>query len=582
MDRYISTSKTLTQRGWLVVATTILLLTTSCVNGLADGHGFEYRGVYAPSAKDVGADWGLWGHNLRKLFDGQVPPAVRAQGDPADVEQFCFSSPVLFKALENYVVDNYGEGDDTTRVRFVVMPDDNSKVCLCTDCMKAGNKAGDASPAVCRLLSRLAHRFPHYQFFTSAYRSTKEPPREKLPANTGVIVSAIDLPMRDMQYVESQTATLASLIDRWREVTDHLFVWDYVRNFDDYLTPYPCLRLLQQRLLFYQSIGVSGVFLNGSGYDYASFEDMQTEAEKALLAHPSLNLDKFITDYFNKWYPISSRCLADYYLSLEKAAVNGGKVLPFYGGIDDAVSAGLSVDSFTEFMTRLDRMSKAIKGDERIRLNRLLTGLQFTQLELLRRTTSMYDGNLTADPLESLRGYKWFAYMSHYREDGALLDHYIQEWDNVKHYAYIRDGKQRDLQLGGDYGDLHKLTDGIVGFASDYHTAWLIFDEPTVRLSFPIQTLAPGDELQVSLLQAPSWHIGLPISVELWQNGNLLARATPTSVSDRKRCRSLVTLKVEKPDTEVAIELRLVGRNGWKVACDEIVVLPTEKKGSSL
>ena len=61
---------------------------------------FEYRGIYSPSNADpelmpvtashhVDYDWGLWGHNLRRVFPGEVPEEALAWVDgQRDENQF--------------------------------------------------------------------------------------------------------------------------------------------------------------------------------------------------------------------------------------------------------------------------------------------------------------------------------------------------------------------------------------------------------------------------------------------------------------------------------------------------------------
>lgn len=69
---------------------------------------FEYRGIYSPTNSDpdfmainashnIDYDWGLWGHNLRKVLDGETSDEVFAwcQGK-RDHRQFCFSSEDLY------------------------------------------------------------------------------------------------------------------------------------------------------------------------------------------------------------------------------------------------------------------------------------------------------------------------------------------------------------------------------------------------------------------------------------------------------------------------------------------------------
>ena len=141
---------------------------------------FEYRGIYTPSNSDpelmpvmashnVDYDWALWGHNLRRVFDGgRIPDEARAlvDGERAG-SQFCFSSDVLFNAVSRFV-KAHRSGDETSR--FVIMPNDNGLVCQCPACVKAGNTPGSATPAV-SVSGRFVFHFVLYDHGRAAFRA---------------------------------------------------------------------------------------------------------------------------------------------------------------------------------------------------------------------------------------------------------------------------------------------------------------------------------------------------------------------------------------------------------------------------
>lgn len=208
---------------------------------------FEYRGIYSPTNSDpdymaiaashnVDFDWGLWGHNLPRVVGESADERVYALHDGThDHSQFCFSSEQLYDRIVAYVLDNYGEGtaptvsqtgaEEQTGTRFCIMPNDNAVVCQCEECRKAGNDSQSATPAVARLLRRLAERFPHHSFFTTAYLTTRQAPQGSLPENTGVIISAIDLPLR---YGTTQTEAwreFAAQVNAWKKVVRRVYVW---------------------------------------------------------------------------------------------------------------------------------------------------------------------------------------------------------------------------------------------------------------------------------------------------------------------------------------------------------------------
>lgn len=560
-------------------------------NGEGD-FAFEYRGIYSPSNSDpewmgitashnVDFDWGLWGHNLRKVFPDGVPEEAYATVDgKRDAEQFCFSSEALYRAVVAYVSDNYGEGKvKGEKVRFAIMPNDNDRVCVCPACAKAGNTARSATPAVTGLLERLAARFPNHLFFTSSYLTTKEAPGRPLPRNAGVIVSAMDIPVQPQFHKRPQCKRFTKLVEQWKKATSRVYVWDYMRNFDDYLTPYPCLGILQERLRYFRTLGVKGVFYNGSGYDYASFDDVQTHALSCLLINPDCPIERLVSDYMERFYPVSGKVLAERYLSWERTVKERNAVLPYYGGIADAVSAWLTPEAFQGFCDEVDRLAKKISDEERARLNRLLTALQFTRLELLRMPHGEYNKAKAGLYLESLSGHGAFPEMKNYREANGDLDEYIRLWDGLM----AENGKSASLLKGVGlrakskpdmgYANLSLLTDGLYGLPSDYHTGWVISSPKRVIWEIPAGTFGKGETLELSFLFVPKWRIRIPKAVELWQEGRKLSAAVvPVADADRPFVKYRVKCRLDGVRRELPLELRLTQADGKRstIACDEI------------
>lgn len=405
---------------------------------------FEYRGIYSPSnsdpelmpilaANNVDYDWALWGHNLRRVFAGEVPDEALALVNGKRVKsQLCFSSEALYRAVEAFVVDYGGDSPTDETARFAIMPDDNKTVCQCPLCVAAGNTATSATPAVSRMLRRLAERFPRCLFFTSSYHTTAQPPAGPLPANVGVLVSAISLPMRTSLAGSAEADAFSRLVGAWTRVVGRVYVWDYMRNFDDYLTPYPCLGAVQERLRLFRRLGVKGVFYNGSSPYYSSFDDVQTAAVAAMLVSPDIDLGGYVDSCFARYYPVAAGVLAPAYRSWEDSVASRRAVLPFYGGIGDAVKAWLGSGDYAAYCDSLDRRAKRAGEAERTRLNRLLTATWFTRLELLRAAHSA-DSAAVGRCLDGLRGYKAFGDMSDYKETNGTIEKYIEQWEKTKH-----------------------------------------------------------------------------------------------------------------------------------------------------
>ena len=165
---------------------------------------FEFRGIYSPTilksdwagilaSHDVEKNWGLWGHQLKRVLGNGVSEEVYATVDGRRYDgQYCFSSEELFGRITRYL-EEYGDTEDG--LRFMIAPNDDETVCTCDKCIALGNTLQNGTPAVVSFTERLAGRFPDRMFYLLSYASTLEPPAEKLPANVGVVMSTMDLPL---------------------------------------------------------------------------------------------------------------------------------------------------------------------------------------------------------------------------------------------------------------------------------------------------------------------------------------------------------------------------------------------------
>lgn len=398
---------------------------------------FALRSIYSPTnaqeevrreyaTHHVDYDWDLWGHNLKKIVGENADRAVYATvADTLCRAQYCFASEKLYRIVEAYILDQYGEGDANYSARICIMPQDNRLACTCRRCTMVGNTVGNATPAVTRMLTRLAKRFPRHQFFTSSYHSTRAVPQDPLPDNVGVFVSAIDLQLRCDFTQKKGYESFVNTVRQWKEKTKALYVWDYERNYEDYLSPFPCLYAMQSRLRLYRDLGVNGVFINGSGDEYSAFDDMQTAVLAQMLQNPDIDVDAAVRDFYAKYYPQTSELIGTYYLNLEHRTRQTNHLLPLYGTMEEMQEAYLDAEEFTEWRAALDKASKDTAGDERRRLNYLLTALSFTQLQLLHNKSVHPDAALEEDMREVLRGHKELKGMTYYSETYKTIDEYL-------------------------------------------------------------------------------------------------------------------------------------------------------------
>ncbi len=401
--------------------------------------GFEYRGLYTPSnTKEMQAqmhvnhpdyDWGLWGHNLKKIVGDKATDAMFSIVDgKRNKNQFCFSSGELYECVREYIIDQYGRGTADYSERICIMPMDNNMACSCEACRKKGNTKDNATPAVTAFVTRLAEEFPKHQFFTSAYRTTRSAPVKPLPDNVGAFVSSVALPMCVDFKKTTGYREFDAMVKAWQKKCKKIYVWDYERNYDDYLSPFPCLLVMQKRLELYRQLGIKGVFVNGSGDEYSAFDDVQSHVLALLLDNPKTDVRKAVSEYFAEHYPQTAKLLTAYYWGLESRIQKTNHQLPLYGTMGEMRKAYLDAGEFKDFRSRLDAASKQTSGDERKRLNALLTSLAYTQLELYRTGILPKDGEMAAEMKEILKGHVELKGMKNLDEAGHSIDDYLKKW----------------------------------------------------------------------------------------------------------------------------------------------------------
>lgn len=560
---------------------------------------FSYREPYfAPNLEDgyssligtnnVERDWGLWGHSLSKVIKEPADDIYSLVNGIRNQEQFSFSSPVLFKNICDYITDNYGEGE-TRGYRFMIMPDDNDLVCTCPACVALGNTSDNATPAVTNLIRKLANRFPRHMFFTTGYRTTSEPPAERLPDNAGVFISTISLPKgMELDYNKPSVQAFSRQLGSWKEKTSNIYLWDYAANFDDYLTPLPIIYGLRKQLVFFQGQGIKGIFLNASGYDYSSFEDVKTFLAGALMMNTQINIDSLCKKYFEKKYPVSHKLLSEYYLFTEHQSESRNRAYDMYGGINRIVDSYLNVDRFIHFYDSLKIIAEKTEEEESVKLQKLLTALTFTRLQVayvkndkLWGAVSKVDQQIDVKPeineyIACLEEYNRSQRLVNYKEADGKIDDYIAEWKQIASMKTFKNaliGIPVEILSGsGENEDTNMLNNGMPGFAQDYHQGWYLSNANDIHISLPVENLRNCALIKLRFLQMEKHNIYPPEKIKLIVDNKEIVFDKSQYM---KRNGAVVDCVIPVDFSKIKnIELKFICRQVSKsnIGCDEIVI----------
>ena len=214
---------------------------------------------------------------------------------------------------------------------------------------------------------------------------------------------------------------------KWKDKMAHVYVWDYVNNFDDYMTPFPILNIMQRRLQLYKEVGVNGVFFNGSGTDYSTLSQLHFYVIGKLLLNPYDDWKKLVTEYCNEHYPTASDLVANFVIEQEDWAANKNHALPLYGGITQSIATYLPEQQFVKFHQSLAMILPQTDGKERAELETMWQAMALTRLELNRLNHSTDDSEPFLDGLRKLTAKN----IRIYSESFWYIDSYFNEYQQM-------------------------------------------------------------------------------------------------------------------------------------------------------
>ncbi|MDD7913019.1 DUF4838 domain-containing protein [Polaribacter sp. MSW5] len=537
----------------------------------------------------------MWGHNLNKVLKGKdLPKSIYAKvGNKRLENQYCFTSDSLFKYVNESVKNIYDS--DHALSKYMILPNDNSIVCTCSTCKAVGNSSKDAAPAVFTFLNKLAKNYKNLSFFTTAYITIKDIPRFKAANNVGVFYSTIDfqkgVPLENTKFFN----TFEEDIKNWRKYLDYVYIWDYAVNYDNYFDIYPSLKVTQQNLKLYKKLGIKGVFIHGSEYEYSTFQDLKSTILAKLLWDTNIDIDEEINSYFNsKFSKKLANSLSNYYSFIDNSFFLNKNELSIYSGIGKSVKKYLDPKVFFSFYNEFDLHTQINKYDKDYL--RIATALTFLKLEIMRdsgigtygfatlnNNKEIIVKNEAALLLDKLNAYSKSANLTTYNERNYQIDDYINSWRKTiykyhkrKHYFYKKPFEVLS-KLDEDYTDITVLNDAAFGL-KDYNTNWHISSLDNLVLKIDKLQITKSKQITFSFLQDSKHHIFYPSSIEildtdfkLIKKHNLIPDNTilntkevtiilPTEFDDEQLTKKFI-IKINKN--------KIDGKNA--LACDEII-----------
>lgn len=295
-------------------------------------------GEISADEDSLGGGYGYWGchtlgNNLLKsstyFADHPEYYSLNAGGFRTP-DQVCLSNPdvlpIVIDNLRKYMRANPGN------LVFDVSQNDNNSPCQCERCQAikdqfGGEESGIMIWFVNQVAEAVKDEFPDKYVGTFAYQYTRKAPTGIRPADNVVVrlCSIEECQSHEIDGCELNRAFLEDL-RAWSAIAPHLYIWDYVATYTQYLAISPNIWSFKSRIQAFRDNNAIGVMPQGNyqvpGGDW---DPLKTWVLAKLLWNPEEDTDELIDDFMNGYYGRAGKPLRKY-LDLEKKCLAGDDV----------------------------------------------------------------------------------------------------------------------------------------------------------------------------------------------------------------------------------------------------------------
>jgi hypothetical protein len=288
-----------------------------------------------------------------------------------DRAQLCLTNEAMREELTQNAIESLRKNPDA---KFIsISQNDWFGYCECKNCTTIADEEDSQAGVLIRFVNKVAEaiekEFPDVWVETLAYQYTRKPPKlVKVRKNVVVRLCTIECSFVQPLDEGEQNKSLREDIKGWSAIADHLFVWDYVTNFNNYMLPHPNLRVLAPNIRFFTDHHVIGLFEESDAQCVAGdFVRMRNWVISHLLWNPALDEKKLFDEFLNGYYGTNvAPLLKEYWnLLLDRAEKSG----VYLGCFKFSTNDWLDFETLNKSVTLMNRAIETTK-DETVR-NRL-------------------------------------------------------------------------------------------------------------------------------------------------------------------------------------------------------------------
>ena len=190
---------------------------------------------------------------------------------------------------------------------------DNLEYCECDRCKSVDDANGSHAGSLLAFVNRIAaavkeEGYRNVAFDTLAYTYTRKAPSLVRPEDN-VIVRLCTFECCFSHALDDASCLgnreLIEDLEKWSEICDRIYIWDYTTNYAYTLGIFPDFNTLQKNMQCYHRYGVKGVYEEGNYYVDCcdtEFGELRTYLIAELLENPYCDYDAKMLEFCNYYY----------------------------------------------------------------------------------------------------------------------------------------------------------------------------------------------------------------------------------------------------------------------------------------
>ena len=449
--------------------------------------------------------------------------------------QLCLSHPDVFRIVVDELRTRMQADPDA--VFWSVSQNDTYVPCGCDACRAIDSVEGSPSGSIISFVNRVADEFPDKTISTLAYQYSRSAPRNIKPRpNVNIMLCSIECNRSRPLAQDPGSASFVKDVRDWSALTHNIFLWDYVIQFRNLVSPFPNLHVLQPNIQFFVQNGITSVFEQGLGDVYGEFAELRIYLIAKLLWNPNVNLDSVTNDFLRGFYGDAAPFIRRYIDTMHAALRASGEDLWIYGYPTSSHNGYLSPGMMDAYGAIFDDAEKAVEDDPEIllRVQTARLPLQFALLEQAKVNGFADRGCFVRkdDGSFSVRA-----------ETDSLLTTFVRRCNQAGIPALWEHGTSPDEYLASTRSFLERsikshlargaavilappaspkyhngeetaLTDGLRGW-DDYHMHWLGFEGEDMDATVDLGAVKTVSAVNTDFLQDINSWIFMPLAVTI-------------------------------------------------------------------